>query len=128
MQATRSSPPRRRAERRDPVSLPVRVYSALFDGPAELASADLSPAGIFLPCDVLLPEDEPVLIGFTLPGSCHQMLIDGRVARAARHGRSGVGIEFGKLPAVEEAALRAALERLCVLRAAQPPGDGAFRC
>lgn len=122
------SMPRRRGERRDSVSLPVAIFSGTFDAPVEVESVDLSPSGMFLLSDLLLSPGERVLVAFVVPGTLYRVLIDARVVRTAHDADgAGMGLEFSRLPSVDEKILRAALDRrLAAIRAFR--ADGAFRC
>jgi hypothetical protein len=121
------STPLRRGERRDVLPLTVTLFCGTFAAPIEVDATDLSPAGLFVASDLLLYPGDRVLLGFLVPGTWHRVLIDARVARACHEGVPGMGLEFAKLPHVDETILRGALARRRAAIGWFRP-DGAFRC
>lgn len=121
--AVLSPPTRRRAVRRA-VRLLGEVTSRSWGGPVRLGIGDLSPFGLRLDTDVLLPAGEPVDLCFVPPSWPDQappLRVRGRVACVRRgrrqrdRARAGIGVAFVGLP--EPYALLLAR----VLRGLPPP-------
>jgi hypothetical protein len=128
MHKTTVSPqPRRRGEWRDAVAIQASIFSRMFDVPVEVPTTDLSPGGMFLPCDLLLDPGDRVLVAFTAPGTSHQIMVDAQVVRTRHLGVAGMGLEFGKLPGIDETILRNSLKRHRERTAPDPCSDGSFR-
>jgi c-di-GMP-binding flagellar brake protein YcgR len=106
-----SSQPRRRGERRAPLALRASIYNPLFETPVEVETADLSVGGMFVRSELLLAAGERLLVAFTVPGTAHQVVIGAEVVRTAHAGATGMGVSFDKLPSIDEAILRAGIER-----------------
>jgi hypothetical protein len=78
-------------------------------------SEDVSQGGAFLRCELLLEEGELLSLQFRLPGREEAFRVQARVAWVRRFPGpdevAGMGVAFGRLPPVDQAALAHFLAR-----------------
>jgi Tfp pilus assembly protein PilZ len=104
----------RKARRTD-----TEVISSLWDEPVPLLATDLSPAGLFIPSDILLEPGEIVVACFELPGHSEEFQLFGEVAwvsiprrESDPVGSAGMGVRFVKTKPIERLVIRASVRRL----------------
>lgn len=100
----------RKARRTD-----TELIASLWDEPIPMLATDLSPAGLFVPSDLLLEPGEVVVACFALPGHREEFQIFGEVAwismprRATDPGPAGMGVRFLKTRPIERLTIRESL-------------------
>jgi len=95
------------------------LIASIWDEPIEMLASDLSPAGLFIPSDLLLEPGEIVVACFGLPGHREQFQLFGEVAWIAMPrrendpiGPSGMGVRFVKTKPMERLTIRESVRRL----------------
>ncbi len=95
------------------------LIASLWDEPVPLQATDLSPAGLFIPSEILLEPGEVVVACFSLPGHREEFQLFGEVAwvsvpRRATDpdGMAGMGVRFVKTKPLERLTIRQSLRRL----------------
>jgi Tfp pilus assembly protein PilZ len=104
----------RKARRTD-----AEIISGLWDEPLPMLATDLSPAGLFIPTDILLEPGEIVVACFCLPGHREEFQLFGEVAWVAMSRRAtdadqlaGMGVRFVKTRPIERLVIRATVRDL----------------
>jgi len=93
----------------------IELISQFWDEPIEMTATDISPAGLFIPSDILLETGEPIVACFNLPGHKLEFQLFGDVIwvalprRATDIGPSGMAIEFIKTTPMERLSIRQSL-------------------
>ena len=91
----------------------TELISTMWDEPIPMLATDLSPAGIFIPSDLLIEPGEIVVACFNLPGHTEEFQMFGEVAwvsipRRATDpfGSAGMGVNFVKTKPIERLTIR----------------------
>jgi hypothetical protein len=96
----------------------IDLVSQHWDEPIELLATDISPAGLFIPSDILLEAGEPVVACFKVPGHRQEFQLFGDVIwvalprRATDTGTAGMGVRFVKTSPLERLTIRQSLRLL----------------
>jgi Tfp pilus assembly protein PilZ len=95
------------------------LISGMWDEPVPMIATDVSPAGLFIPTDILLEPGEVVVACFNLPGHFQEFQLFGEVAWVALPrraddpiGPAGMGIKFVKSKPIERMSIRASIRGL----------------
>lgn len=107
-----------RYEVRKALPTSIDLISQHWDEPIELIASDISPAGLFIPSDILLEAGEPVVACFKVNGHKQEFQLFGDVIwvavprRATDVGVAGMGVRFVKTKPLERLTIRQSLRRL----------------
>lgn len=97
----------------------TELIASLWDEPVDMLATDLSPAGLFIPSDLLIEPGEIVVACFNLPGHLEEFQLFGEVAWVALPrresdpiGPAGMGVRFVKTKPFERLTIRESLRKL----------------
>jgi hypothetical protein len=96
----------------------IELISQHWDDPVEMITTDMSPAGLFMPSDLLLEAGEPVVACFELPGHQTEFQLFGEVIwvslprRWSDFGAAGMAVQFVKTTPLERITIRHSLRGL----------------
>ncbi len=102
----------RRFETRRARPTAIELICQHWDEPIEMIATDISPAGVFMPAELLLEAGEPVVACFNLPGHRSEFQLFGEVVwvalprRWSDFGPSGMGVQFVNTRPLERISIR----------------------